>query len=194
VAQFYSTGHISIFCGVGAGGAPVFLGHGRRAPRQRIRRAYGKAFCDLGGVQTECDRILDGEIAQVMITLSRWKESVLRVLQSVGSAGPAAARGVRGVMAPAEMGTLMVLEAQAYPLWLAYANSARPAYNNAANGAMPAGRHFFAAHLGDVDEIEGGLGVIEEVTLTFECMRVFQASDTSWGLYDENMTGLPSID
>jgi hypothetical protein len=193
--QFYTTGSIALYVGAGSGGAYLFLGHGRRAPRQQIMRQFGQVMCDLGGQKTYSDRIVDGVLGRVSVTLTRYDSNTLRLIQDVartnagaGNAPPATA----GSMSPLEMGTLMMTEGVLYPLVLAYSFGGKLPFVAGAGGPMGAGRTWYGASLDGPDVEEGGLGQAKEVTLDFECQRVFNPLTAIWDLYTNTVpAGLP---
>jgi hypothetical protein len=201
VAQPYVSGGVSIFVGVAStSGGPVFLGHGERAPRPRVHRHYVPYFSDLGGSRVPFDVAHAGESGSVSVVLDRWNESVLRVIEDAATTGRAGNLGVRGTNDPGEMGTLMVSEGVAYPLWLRYEFAGRPTMNIGANGVMRKGWHFLAAFLDQVDDFED-LGLQpHKVLLTWTCLRLFDptaASTTSgygkFALYDEDMSAVANL-
>jgi hypothetical protein len=190
--QFYATGAIGVYVGFGPSGPYFFLGHGRRAPRQQILRQFGQVMCDLGGQKTYSDRIVDGVLGRVTVTLVRYSQATLSLIQDVartaggaGNAAPAAA----GSMAPLELGSLMMTEGIVYPLVLTYPFSSKAVYGAGPGGGLPAGRTWLGASLDSPDDEEGGLGQTREVTLTFECQRVFDPLTGIWGLYTNTVPG-----
>jgi hypothetical protein len=190
--QYFATGAMGMYVGAGDGSAMLFLGHGRRAPRQQILRQFGQVMCDLGGQKTYSDRIVDGVLGRVSVTLTRYDSTTLRLIQDVartaagaGNAPPIAA----GSMAPLELGSLMMTEGILYPLVITTPFGAKAAYAAGPGGAMGLGRTWFGASLDSHDDEEGGLGQAKEVTLTFECQRVFSALTGAWGLYSNTVPG-----
>jgi hypothetical protein len=198
MAQPYASGPVDVWCGVGAGGAPLFLGHGERAPRIQIVRRYKEVTNDLGGDMVPFDKGYAGETGVVTVTLSRWNESTLAIIQDVATTltGLGAARGLNG---PGEVGTLMVTEGVAYKLWLRFPFSAKAAYANAASGAQPAGYRFLAAFLEGPDDLfDLGPPNARKVGLQFTCMRAFDPAVSNafgtglFALYDHSMIALPA--
>jgi hypothetical protein len=115
------------------------------------------------------------------------------------AAGAAAGLGSLVGFDPAgSIGSLAVLEGIAFPLWLPWPFSNKPAYNNRVNGPLPPGRHYLACVLQDDDMDEMGTNPLE-VSFVFQAIRVPVVTPTGlnagigWRLYDTNMTGLPSL-
>lgn len=189
MAQIYTTGPVGIWAGVGSGGSARFLGHGMRGARIRVRRFFQPVHTDLSGPQMPHDKSYLGESHTISVQLTRWNEATLQIIQDVPGARSNAP--TRGSMFPGDIGTLMVTEAAAYPLWLQFPYSNLPAFQNATNGAMPAGMHYYFAHLTD-DDLETGV-TARTVSLTFDTIPSFDATSTSnniqggFLLYDHTM-------
>lgn len=196
MAQLYSTGPVSVYCGIGSGGTPLFLGHGQRAPKISITAEFRDVECDLGGA-VSFDTMYGGERGRVSVLLSRYNETVLTIIQDKAIA---AAGAVRGTDDPGEIGSLMVSEGLTYGLWLNFPYNTKAFNSNAANGAIPAGYHFFAAYLRGPDDIEVGSTTPKMVQCNFDCLRTFNpAISNAFGqgrlaLYDHVMGVLPVID
>jgi hypothetical protein len=198
MAQLYASGPVDCWTGVGAGGAPLFLGHGERAPRIQVHRQYKPVHTDLGG-EVPHDKGFGGEWGVVSIVLDRYNESTLRIIEDVATVGtPGAA--VRGLNNPGEIGSLMLTEGLTYPLWLRFPFSAKPAYSGGSGGPMPAGYRFLAAHLGSPDDLfDLGPPNARKVGLVFECMRAFDVTVVnSYGvgqflLYDHALNAIAGL-
>jgi hypothetical protein len=196
VAQLYATGPVDVW--VGAGGGPLFLGHGERAPRIQVQRMYKPAHTDLAG-DVPHDKAFAGEWALVTLALSRYNESTLALIQDVAGANLVGTPPTRGFNVPGERGSLMLAEGQAYPLYLRFPFAAKPVYQSAASGAMPAGYRFPAAYLGGPDDLfDLGLPNARKVGLVFECVAPFDPTVTNaygagaFKLYDHNLSALPA--
>lgn len=196
MAQMYSTGPVNIFCGVGPTGNPLFLGHGERAPKIRRRRATVKAMTDHAGA-IQADTAYAGQMAMVSVSLTRWNESVLTLIRDVAREPGAAS--FEGTDLPGDIGSLLLEEGKAYRLWLEFPNNLKAAYQRAANGILPPGYQFFAAHLDDSDDEENGYGP-RKINLTWICLRALDINERnilgrgSYICYDNNMAALAGVD
>lgn len=190
MAQPYVRGPIGLH--VQIGGTIFFLGTGERAPRISIKREYEALRSDIAGTRLGLDQSFQGQEAFVTVKLTRWNETILTRLQdSTGAFGVTPGSDNMG-----DVGTLMVFEGQAFPLWVQFPYgagqfAAKTAYANPTNGAQMGGYHFFAAILEGEQVLEGGTDPAS-VSLTFHCYRVFSPTTLSLALYDFNMTGLSS--
>jgi hypothetical protein len=195
--QFYATGAMGLYVGAGSGGSYLFLGHGRRAPRQQVMRQFGQVMCDLGGQKTYSDRIVDGVLGRVSVTLTRYSMDTLRTIQDVARTGAGAGNAApagQGAMAPLELGTLLMTEGVLYPLVITTPFGAKAAYAAGPGGAMGLGRTWYGVTLDTPDDDEGGLGQAREVTVVFECQRVLDPLTGIWGLYSNTVPGgLPAF-
>jgi hypothetical protein len=195
MGQLYATGPVDIW--VGAGGSPLFLGHGERAPRIQVYRQYKPAHTDIAG-EVPHDKGYGGEWAVVSVALTRYNESTLAIIEDVATVNTGTPPS-RGFNLPGEIGSLMLTEGLTYPLYLRFPFAAKPAYRNPASGAMPAGYRFYAAHLGSPDDLfDLGPPNARKVGLIFECMRAFDPTVTnaygggSFQLYDHSLAALPT--
>jgi hypothetical protein len=193
VAQPQTTGPVDIWVGIASGGTPVFLGHGERGPRIRIRRSYRPMYCDLGGDAVPFDQAHQGEMGIVSVILTRWNERVYKVIADAATTGLGGNLGNRGQQDPGQIGSLMVLEGLAYDLWLRFPFAAKTVY---AAGGMPAGYHFYKAML-DQEDDHDDLGTHpKRLGLTWTCLRSFDVSVTNnygagrFRLYDHDLTAL----
>jgi hypothetical protein len=197
MGQLYASGPVDMWCGVGAGRSPLFLGHGEKAPRIQVYRHYKQIFSDPGG-EVPFEKGYSGEWGIVSVVLDRYNESTLRIIQDVATVNTGTPPS-RGFSLPGEVGSLMLTEGLTYTLFLRFPFAAKPAYSNPASGAMPAGYRFVAAHLGSPDDLfDLGPPNARKVGLIFECMRAFDPTVTNaYGggsllLYDENVSSLPA--
>jgi hypothetical protein len=191
VAQLYSSGPVDVWAGVGVGNTARFLGHGKRAPKIQPLRRYKKVPCDLGGEQTEFDRMFDGQIVRVSMDLVRYHEDTLLLIEDAAATN--ALEGLPGVDAEGDVGVLMVQEQQTYPLWLRFPYAAKATMRNPANGIMRSGYHFHAASL-DTSDVICGTGEPKAHRLVWTCLRVFDPTTGDLDCYDFDLTGLGTID
>jgi hypothetical protein len=193
MAQFYNTGPIPIWVGVGpdaaanidgASGDPLFLGHCEKKPRISIRPAYSKVFVDLGGQEIPGDYLFQGAEAFVYCDITRFNEDTYAILADY------AALQERGHTDPGEIGSLMVTENSAFPLWLPFPYSAKAAMND-----MPQGYHFFNAFL-ENDDLNGLGTAPREQGLVFHCVRELDVTFQNdfgagqWKLYDNDCSAV----
>jgi hypothetical protein len=173
---------VHIFVGVGGyvGSAPAmlakspaYLGTGERAPRPSFRPAFEPVMNDLTGSRIPYDWMFEGEEAIVTVRLTRWDEPTLAALQN--RTGPAGQP--RGVNFANDVGTLMLTEGAAYPLWLLFPfgipGIGKPAM---IAGGLPQGYHFYAAFLEGPDDRDSLGTNPATVDLTWHCGRVFSSS------------------
>ena len=195
MASLFSTGPLNIFVAYGAA-APVFLGHGERAPKIDVRPRYAPVTCDLGG-EEPIDDLQSGESGSVQVELIRWNYPLLNSLKSRTRA-PAFPASVAGAQAPGELGTLMVTEGAAYQLFLQFTRAGNPVFGAAgAGGAMPAGYRFAAAFL-DPESVTSGAASAHKYSLTWKCLRTFSPATSALGvgnflLYDYNMAAIAGV-
>lgn len=210
MAQPYTTGPVDIWVGIATSPVtdanlrttftPAFLGHCEDGVDLSFRPQYSNLGCDLGG-SVPFDVAYEGTEARVAGALTRWNDSTYQFIHDYTSVISRATIGTisPGADAPGEIGTLMVTEGAAYPLWLRFPASTKVAYGLAPSGAQPAGLRFVAALL--VEDSWGRLGTKpRRIPIAWRCLRVFTPTTiTSLGsggftLYDFNMTGLGFID
>jgi hypothetical protein len=169
MAQAFCSGPVPIYCGVGAGGSPLFLGHAERFPRVSIRPRFSSVYCDLSGQTVEYDSVYDGENSHVIADITRWNESTYAIIADRAKTRTAATVN-RGTTGFGEIGTLMMTEGVAYPLYLVFPYAAKAAY-----ATMPAGYQFFCAYLAGPDDFDLG-STARKLRLVFNCIRQVQAA------------------
>ncbi len=161
-----------------------YLGTCETAPKIQIDPKWKAIHADIGGDEVPFDWIFMGEDAKVAGVLTRWNESVYSAL----AARPRTS-GTRGAATATDMGTLMLTDAVAVPLWLHFPYYSK-AYGSTYN--MPNGYRFFATWMMGPDEIETGTKVNKRL-IRLQCNRVYKASDGTWQLYDGSMVNIPSV-
>lgn len=189
MAKVYAVGPCGIYVRLSSG--ILFLGHSERGPRVMVRPQYSPIYCDLFGPSVPADIAFAGEDAIISVDLTRWNESVyLRLSDKVNHFG---VPGI-GRNDPGEIGTMMVSEGAAYPVFVHFPHSAKPAYAD-----QPAGLRFAACVL-ETDNY-GALGTGgRKMNLVFHAYRTLDLSVANIAgrgrllLYDHNMAGLPAID
>lgn len=196
MAQPYVTGPCAVYLGVGASGAPVFLGHGERGPSIQIRPSWSPVFADISGQRVPLDYLYDGEEGIVSFDATRYNEDVYAAIANRSNPGIV----TRGFDVPGAVGTLMAHEGKAYPLWVTFPYAPKPAFSSAvgpnSGGAMPAGYHFHRAFLEGPDGLDGLGTTNRRIRFSFHCIRLLNPSYTnaygagSLALYDHDMSAV----
>lgn len=190
MGQLYSTGPVGVFVGLGSGGAPVYLGHGREAPDIEVDPEWFDVECDLGG-KVRIDVGAAGEAGKGSVLLTWYNESVLRLIQD------RAALIARGFQDPGEIGTLLLTEGFTYKVWFVFPNAQKAAYQAGRGGPSPLGYRFWNGYVRGPDKIISGSKTARLMQVHWDFLRTFDASVTDglmlgrWTLYDEDVTGLP---
>ncbi len=167
MGQPYVTGAVSVWIGSAAG--PLFLGYSERGPNISIRPHYSNVFVDLSGMSVPFDKIYDGEEAIVSCDLTYFNQNVLLAIEDyAGTTSP-------GFNEPGEIGTLMLTEGIAYPLYLRFPYAAKPAFQNGLNGAMPAGYRFYRAML-ETDDFPDLGTKARKIHLSWHCLPQLDAT------------------
>ncbi len=188
MAQPYCTGPVLIYVQPAGFGSPQFFGTAERFPQQQITPEWEPVYNDMSGQRLPLDILYEGEEAYVTADVTRWNERLMASMMARPSG-----LGTRGRNVFGDIGSIMVLEGFAFPLWLRFPYSAKAVFQNAANGPMPDGFHFLAAHLKGPDSYTGlGTGP-KKIRCIWHCMRIF-SPPSNFLLYDQNMAGLPAVD
>lgn len=191
MAQIYGTGPAFIYVGLGAAGAPLFLGTTEKTPNIQNRPTYKPVYSDSHGQEVPADVSYQGQDAIISARFTRFNYATLAILQSytkflINPANP-------GTDANGSRGALMLTEGLAYNLWIRYPFSAKVAMQNASNGPLPPGRRYIAAHLitDNLDEL--GTNPLA-MSLAWHCLSVYfpNALGGYHVLYDQLMTNLPA--
>lgn len=196
MGQAYVRGPVHLYVGTGSSFTPTYLGTSERAPRLSRKRGFDRVMNDLAGSQLAYDYLLEGVEAFVTLKLTRWNQNTLNAIwDPVSNLGGGAAPGNWMFSNPGEIGTLLVTEGVAFPLWVVYSfGSAGPAtkvaMNNATNGAIPPGFHLLNCFIED-DSSEGGTDPASE-PITFHAVRSLTSAIGSFSLGDTNLVGLPT--
>ena len=184
MAQPFVRGPVHVFYAVN--GSASYLGTGERAPRVAIRRCYAPVNNDLTGVSFPFDYAYEGAECWVTLRLTRWNEVVQTLI-----ADPVF-NTLAGVDVLGSIGTLMVTEGAARQLWLLFTYGPGSPAVKAAMATQPAGFRFPFSFLDQEASYEGGTDPAS-VTLSFHCVRGYNPSTGAFGLFDSNMSGLPTI-
>ena len=186
MAQLWTTGPVDLWTGVAGSQlapSPVFIGHGDAAPRAEEIEHFLPVMCDLGGGQEQFDAMWLRSHLIVDVDLIRVNMAPLLKMR----ARPNSFTGTPGITAPGDVGSLMLTEALAYPLWIRW-----PYSNQAYYAGLPNGIHAFAAYLIGPDVHTMGT-VPYKMRCTFYCMSVYQPGPQVFYCYDSNMNGLGAI-
>ena len=190
MATTMATGPAHVFLGIGANGAPLYLGTTEHTPRIRVRPGWSPVFNDIAGGVIPYDMVYEGEEAFISGDWNRYNEQTLSIMQARPRHN--ATGSVRGVNIAGDIGTLMLTEGQAYAMYLYFPYSSKPAYVAA---GMPAGYHFYAVFLEGPDDMDR-LGTIDRINrLQWHALRVFNSSIPTLPLtlYDLVLPPMPQI-
>jgi len=171
------------FAGVSAS-TILYLGTCEQPPRILVDPKWKALYADIGGDEVPFEKSFMGEAGMVTGILNRWNEAVY-----AKCAAKPRTNATRGTWTANDVGTLMLAEAVAYPLWLHFPYASKQfgtIYN------MPSGYRFLATYLAGPDGIDPGTKASKRV-IAFACERVYKPSDGSWKLYDHDMTNIPAI-
>jgi hypothetical protein len=188
------TGPAHIYCGVGPNKSPLYLGTAERYPKISIRPHFKPTFTDIGG-DVPFDMSFQGEEGFVSADISRWNE----ITYAIMAARPRHRHPLfpRGSTFNGDIGTLMLAEGAAYPIWVVFPYAAVNG-GKAAFADMPAGFRFVSSYLMGPDELEPLGTTPQKERLIWHCLRSFYITTggnaRQFLLYDHDMRGLPSID
>lgn len=196
MAQPYVTGPVAVYVGIGSLGnplatyAPVFFGHGERAPKPSLNRGYEPVMCDLSGTQLPFDVLYEGQDALIRVDFTRWNEPVYQAISNITSTAVPTNLSP-GVDPSSAVGTLMVTEGKTYPVWLRFPYGG--AGGKASMATLPRGYRYLSCVLESPDDREPGTGV-NRLSLIFHAYRAFSPSLGTFTLYDYDMSALGPID
>lgn len=194
MATLYVNGPANIWAGVGANGAPLFVGNVERTVAIEFRPTYTPVMCDLGGQRVPVDQIYDGEDAVISGDLTRFNESVYQLMTTYpGSKQGGAA--TRGINVPGDIGSLMLTEGLTFQLWIdcTYKNKAFQA--GAAGTGIPRCYHFLNTYCAN-DSLPTLGTTAKKVNLRWHCLRSFTLDGANnfglgrWSLYDNSDTAI----
>lgn len=187
-SQPWVTGPAHIFCGVGVGYAPRYLGTAEKSVRGQRNLEYEPVFNDIGGTRIPIDTSFQGEQWFISADVSRWDMASYNLLATVPRPS-----GTLGQNAGGDLGTLMIQEGCAYPLWIQfpYGGGAKVAY-----AGLEAGRRFFASYLLGPEVLEPMGTQPHKRRLVWHCLRLLAPAannSIASASFDANMSGLPAI-
>jgi hypothetical protein len=178
----WSTGPAMLYCGVGPGGTPLFVGTCEGRPNIQVRPEFVPHKNSVAGTLSN-DQCFQGEEAWVTADVNRGNELAFVVLQSRACPGAA-----RGTYPAGTLGRMMLLEGAAYRLWVQHPFSVKPSM-----AGRPAGYRFLAAYLAGPEDITAGTGA-GKIRLVWHALMVrwAGANNAPQGkLFDHDMSGLP---
>lgn len=169
-------------------GTPLYLGTGEVAPESEIRRSWEPVMNDLSGGVAH-DMVFRGQEAFTNLNLTRWNESVLRLVQDcpyqLGSNG-------RGYNSAAEMGSLMIQEGLAFSLYLLYGNRNDPAMRDGVN-SMPRGFRFPSNTWSEGPDVRQVGSRANKVRLLFHSIPAYDENSATLILYDEDVSAVERV-
>jgi hypothetical protein len=183
MASAFCTGPALIYCGVGAGYSPAFLGTAERGVRMRIKRHFSPVMNDLAGDEPY-DWSYLGQGGLLMATLTRWNEAVYAAMAA--AANPFL--NTRGSDVSGDTGTLMLTEGVSYPVWVRFPYAVKTAYVAA---GMPAGYRWYSCFLMGPDDLDPVGTQPRKLHLVWYASRSYSVLLNKFVLYDHDMNGLP---
>lgn len=200
MANLYVTGPVHIYVslppGINHSGSGVadptaypttlyYLGTGQQPPVLDIIPVYSPVANDIGGDQIPIDDQYMGKVGGATVTLSRWNEYVLNLLDNIPASIPTdSARGADGAQ---DTGTLMQFEGATFHAWYHFPYYSK-VYGTLYN--MPAGYHALAC-VQRPWQISPGTQAKRRL-FSVEWKRVYKPSDGTFKLFDHTMTTVPS--
>jgi len=167
------------------------LGWSEKGPSFQIRPRYSDVYVDLGGQNVPFDVMYQGEDALVSITLAKFNQTTLNIIQNKANPGG----GPPGTDPFGSIGTLMLTEQKAYNLFLRFPYaSVKAFYYGAGNasGPMPPGYRFLQATF--VTDDHPALGTKPKFPrVAWHCLRNFDPSTGTFKLFDFDMSAIGSI-
>lgn len=194
MAHPVTTGPAYFHAGIGPNYAPVFLGTATRGVRIQVRRYWEPIYNDIAGLAA-LDWMYEGQEGIVSCDLSRFDEAVYELIAAMPrSSSPGS---VPGIEQPGDIGTMMVTEGFAFPIWVEMpyglgGRNAKPALAD-----QPPAYHFFAAMLAGPDDFGAGAVQNQQKRLIFQCFRTTTINSqlgATFGLYDFSTAGLGGLD
>lgn len=164
--------------------APVFLGTAEVSPDVEITPKYNPVYRNESGLQVPFDWIYDGESGLIVADLTRYNEEVYAHLAS--RAAPPG-RHVRGTDFVGQIGTAMVSEGIAYPLWLVFPYAPKLAFRG-----MPGGYRFVASFLLGPDRLNPLSTKPRKIRLVWYASRLYDQATGTHVLYDHILSSLPA--
>lgn len=196
MANIYVTGPCHIYVGFGTidssgvaspttvPSAIYYLGTAERAPVVNFVKQFEDVANDVAGIAFPVDRTYQGEEATTQMTLSRWNEAVYQRLMT----GAKPNSGTPGIDTATDLGTALHLEGGSFHTWLHFP------YVTKAYGTiygMKKGYHFYSSRVASQGVDPGTKAKKRSVALQFA--RVFNGSDCTWILYDQEGSAWSSI-
>lgn len=196
--QLFCTGPAHIFVGAGSSNSAQYFGTTETTPNVSVEPRFREVTNDIGG-EVEVDDCYQGKRGLVRGDFTRWDQGVLDRLRQLD---PTDATATDGLDVSGDIGSLMVTEKKAYPIWILFPYQSKPAFST-----MRKGYRFAAAYLTQDSLPQLGTKP-HKISLVWKCLRVYkspQNADSDIGnpgnipggaflLYDEDMNGLPAVE
>lgn len=181
-AQPYVNGPSHVWVGLPAQ-SPLYLGITKITPVIKVRRHHEPVWNSIAGVKVPLELAYQGKEGMLAFDFTVYDEAVLQFVQSY----PAASRQVAGRDVFGTLGTLPILEGEAFRVWVGSPYAVlKPAMNR-----LGPGYRFMACSLVD-DEDFGPLNTTaKSVQVVFHALPIFINTNGDQQLYDFNMDGLP---
>lgn len=181
MAQPYVSGPVDIFVAPVSGNV-LHLGTAEDAPDMDGDAQWEPVYNDIGG-RKPIDYSWQREEATISMVLTRfnWTTVDLCMRRPIHSGNT-----FEKANNAADVGTLMIHEGFAYPLYLRF-----PYQSKAAYGTMPPGRRYLKAWLWGPEKIKPGTKA-KKIHMIFKAIS-YLTQDGKWELYDKNLTDLSSF-
>lgn len=188
-SQPWCTGPAHLFVGVGASNAPLYLGTAERTVHYELRHEYEPIMNDIGGIKIPIDVSDQGVHGFVSADMTRFDMTVYNKL----AATPRPLVGTPGIYAGGDLGTQLITEGVAYPLWVQfpYGGGFKPAY-----APLEPGRRYPLTYLLGPETLEPLGTQPHKRRLVWHALRLLAPSTNNTIaalLYDFSTSGLPSI-
>ena len=181
MSQLFVTGPAEIYVGAGGSGLE-FLGYTDEGVRIQLQGAFEDVFADLGGRRVPIDSLFMGEQAVMTCNLIRFNELVYK-----HCAKRIPSQSARGTYLSNKVGTLMIQEAEAYRVLIDAPYRSKTAFLT-----MEA-YNFPTAWLDAGTDIGTGTKA-KTINCIFRALPAYSLANTNFPLYNNSVTGKPSVD
>lgn len=181
-----------------ASGLPQYLGTTEGRPYDDSQPGWEDLLNDVAGAVVPYDVSSQLQQAYFGGVFTRFRYDTYQLISTYPRAGGAAGPpGTPGAFAAGDVGTLMLTEGQAYPVWMvnAYGSGSltpKAAFVGSPSGTLPGGVRYAAAWLHKSREEKGTTPL--RITVLFRAIPVYNASTLGALLYDTNILGVPGPD
>lgn len=187
MSQPWCTGAAHIFVGVGGSPTskqPRYLGTCEAQPDLQDDVKLDPIMNDIAGSMMPFDYSFMGIVGTISGVFTRFNQNIYQLLTRL----PNPFAGVRGVLGPTDVGTIIGLEGVAVPLWISYPYSTKTAMVG-----MEAGRHYYRTFLFGPQNVKPGTRA-KRVSLTWIAFHAYDPTTRQLALYDNSMAGVPNPD